>query len=474
MVAIACGVVGCGKSIQEVCPSSSAVLIGPNSATLWETTTQGTYSLDFGLVAVGQKAGVTLRLSDVGPYPLQILSVGAPSDAEFALTLTPGTTLQPCSSVDVPIIFQPFSAGSRTGVVVLQTDSVTRPTVTLNLKGTGVKLEIAVTPTLLDFGAVVVHSQKSLQVVLTNHSALDVFFTPGPIQGNAAPLFTIDTTNAFVLPANSTKTINVSYSPVVPSSGALDTASFVLSSSTGGPVTVILQGIAAQSGLEIIPNPLDFNFIQPGASLRKTLKILNVGNDSVTISSASVVNAGVPQAAFSSTQFDGTLAPGEEAEVSVTFQPATHVYSRYTGELDVVSNDNLGQTSVTLTGWGGGAAISCTPRLLDFGAVKVGSRATLPVMCTNTGSDVMINGAIDPRAELIFDPSHPLLSSSAAFAAAFDPPASGVSLVAGASVRIDVSYLPAAVGVASGTLTVVTNVTNPPAPPVIDLRGIGQ
>jgi hypothetical protein len=461
----------CKQATGPKLANGDAKLSGVPPLSVSPASTANTYNADFGQVAVGQHLDAALELSNDGSAPLTVVAVGAPTDAEFSLTLPLATTVQAGSQVAVPVSFKPFSAGQKMASVTIQTDSTTTPTLTINLTGTGVNLKLLVTPKIVDFGTVVVHSQKSLQVTLTNQSTLDLTVTPQPMQGNNAALFTTDTNNVFSLAANGSQTITVTYSPLVPSNGAEDTASFVLASNAGDNVTVYLQGIAAQSGLTISPNPLDFNFVPTGGSLQKTLKILNTGNRIITISGASITNPGTPQAAFSAVPASGMLSPGQELDLAVTFQPA--VTGLFIGELDVISNDNLGQTNVTLKGWGGGAAITCAPTAINFSTVGAGYVTTSPVICTNTGTDVITGGTLDPRAELIFDPMHPLLTSSSVFTAAFNPPATSVALKARESVRIDVGFDPAKTEQDIGTLTVVTNVTNPPAPPVIALSGSG-
>jgi hypothetical protein len=426
------------------------------------------YTVDFGEIAVGQQGTGTIQLSNDGSAPLQILSVGAPSDPQFGITLAEGTTISEGSQINVPVSFKPFSAGAKSGNLVINTDSESTPTVTISFTGTGVNLKLSVNPLVLDFGKVVVHSQRFLDVTITNQSTLDLTVTPGAIEGADAALFMTNAPSSIALPANGTQTIRVTFSPAI--AEAAVNADFILTSTAGDNVTVTMKGAAVQSGLQVLPNPLDFSFVPTGMALTKTLKITNVGNQIVTVNSASVVNPGMPQAVFSATTASGTLNPGEELDVSVTFQPINSAF--YTGELDVNSTDNLGLTPVGLQGYGGGAQISCTPPTLDFGLAAIGYGTSLPVICTNTGTDVnMPDGhTLDPKAELNF---MTLSSSNPAFSAAFDSTQTSVSLRAGQSVVIDVTYDPIAAQADTGTLTINSNVLNPPAPPVIALSGSG-
>ncbi len=462
----------CKQGEGPIGANGAAKVAGDPPLTVSAAAAADTYNADFGQVAVGQHLDATLELSNDGSSPLTIVTVSAPTDPEFSITLAPSTTVQAGGKLPVTVSFKPFSAGQKTASVTLQTDSTSTPTVTVNFTGTGVNLKLVVSPKSLDFGTVVVHTQKPLQITLTNQSTLDLTVTPSSMQGNDAALFTSDTNNPFSLSANGTQTITVTFAPLAQSQNNEDVASFVLSTSAGDNVTVNLQGIAAEAGLQITPDPLDFSFVPTGTSLTKTLKIVNIGNRIINISSASVTNPGNPQSAFSAVPVTGMLTPGQELDIPVTFEPA--VQGQFTGELDVISNDNNSQVDVPLEGWGGGAAIDCEPPVIDFSTVGAGFITTAAVICTNTGTDVKNpDGTTNPGAELIFDPKSPLRLSNAAFSAAFNPPAANVSLTAGQSVRIDVGYDPAGTEQDTGTLTIVTNYTNPPAPPVIALSGNG-
>ncbi len=464
------GVLGCGsKPIPCECSDSLPTLIGSPSAPIAQSN-NGTYAFDFGPAALGREIDVDLRLVNNGTSPLNVLAVGALSDAEFGLRFLP-TSVQPGQTVSMPVSFKPFSVGTKSATVTIETDSIQIPTVTLTLTGTGVDAQLVATPADVDFGTVVVHSASSLAVTVTNDSTAEVTITPTQGWGSDSSPYSLDTT-IFTLSPNTSKTVTVTYAPQVPtSSGVLDTASFALASSVDESVTVSLQGDAVQSGLQISPVPLDFNFVQPGESATRTLHVTNLGNKDVRISSTTISNAGTPQAAFSMAPQSVTLAFGQSLDLPVTFQPATHVYSPYIGQAEVLSDDNNPRIEVPLTGFGGGAAITCTPTALSFGTVAVNSIATLSVTCTNSGSDILFDdGDIDPQAELNFDPDRSPQTSSSAFAARFHLGNGNLSLEAGESTQIDVSYDPLAVGADTGTLTIVTNVVTPL---VIALSGHG-
>jgi hypothetical protein len=426
--------------------------------------------LDFGQVALGQQALAELLLADVGSSPLQILAVDAPTDPEFAISLGPGVGIQTGRSVHIPCNFKPFSAGAKSTSVQIHTDSQSVPTITLKLQGMGVIVKLRVEPQTVDFGTVVTHSALTKSITVTNQSALDLTVKESAIEGNGATLFAYDPVTAatsFTLPAGASQSISFTYQPVVPSVlSMLDVAHIILAPSIGPPVIVTLQGVALESGLLLTPNPMDFNFVQPGQISAKTLRIKNIGNQAINVTQVSVTNPGggvfaIPSGMITSAT---ALSAGNELDIPVQFSPTGDAL--YSGEISVVSNDNLGHAAVSLQGFGGGAAISCAPLALDFGVVAAGIGSTQFVLCTNTGTDVTNH----PEAGLLIGN---LPTSTAAFDVTPAPGTPQGYLRAGQTVVLDVAYVPSQATIDSATLTVQSNAPNPPTPPVINLSGQG-
>jgi hypothetical protein len=415
------------------------------------------YSLDFGKVAVGGQASAALVLSNTGSSALSVLSVGAPGDPEFDTDLASGTIVEAGTGVTFHCGFKPFSPGAKAASIQVTTDSSTTPTLTINLAGEGVPVTLQVSPTTLDFGTVVIHSSLSRSVTLTNLSALSLTVTESAIAGKSASLFGSVSTGSMMLAAHQSVAVEFTYQPQIPS--AQDTARVTFTPDTGATLVLPLQGAAVETGLLITPNPIDFNYVQVGDTATVNLHVRNVGNQTVELTQAVATNSA--GGVFSASLGQATsLAPSAELEIPVQFSPTQ--LQPYQGEISLTSNDNLGEQLVELQGWGGGAAIRCTPAAIDFGVVAVGISPTLPLICTNIGTNVPNH----PEAALTIGQ---LPTSNAAFSASIDPSAPTV-LVAGESTLIDVSYLPLGAAADSATLTIESNVR--PAP-VIQLTGSG-
>jgi hypothetical protein len=458
------------KSAQFQAASGLPVLTGTStvSATATGAKDSGDYTIDFGKVAVGQQQSATLSLANSGTSPLTILQIGAPSDPEFSVGLTAGMSVPAGGASDVPVSFKPFNKGSKTATLLVQTDSSTTPNLTLTLQGVGVELNLSVQPELLDFGDLVIHTTSTKPVTLTNLSELDLQITPSAPAGPAAMLFQVAQTSAFTLKAGQAQPIDVTYAPLILS--VSDRAYFTLTPDIGAPLTVTLQGVALQGGLQITPSVLDFNFVQPGQQRSLEIHLQNAGNQPINVTSIAVGDSANAFAMASGAPQTARLSGGQGIDVGVTFSPATA--QSYQGSLQILSDDSMGQRTVVLQGYGGGAAISCVPLALDFGVAPIGITSVLPVICTNTGSDVLTGGVIDTKAELAISALR-VSNGSSVFAGAIDSRSTQGLLKAGQSTQVDVEYTPSGTEQDSATLTIVSNVTAPPAPPVVQLNGQG-
>ncbi len=88
-----------------------------------------------------------------------------------------------------------------------------------------------------------------------------------------------------------------------------------------------------------------------------------------------------------------------------------------------------------------GPQISCAPLSLEFGTAAANIGSTLPVICTNLG---------DTAWQIAT-----LVTTSSVFSALVDP-SSSFTVGPGASIQVDVSYLPTATETDTGTLTVTS------------------
>jgi hypothetical protein len=321
----------------------------------------------------------------------------------------------------------------------------------------------------IDFGDVVLRTSVVKSVQVTNLSDIYLDLSASVSPAISMQPFSVDGTPFTVAPGG-TKELSVTFAPTTVSGGTPSQASLVVSPQNGVGVSAGLQGLAVQAGLQISPNPIDFNFVQPGQQATLPITLTNVANQPIRLTTVSVV---APTEAFTlgGADINGVLlaAGAGSTDLSVTFAP-TGVPQRYTGQLQIESDDAVSTQSIALQGVGGGAAISCMPTSLDFTETAVGLTSILPITCTNTGTDLRLpNYQLDSSAELSIS-GFQVTPGNGVFTAAVDPRWPTIPLSAGQSVQIDVSYSPQAAGNNTASLSILSNVVNPP---MIALSGSG-
>ncbi len=465
------------SGLTACCKSNGGGLNSSNGEPQVETQTGVTSSgpsaaaVSFGSVPLGQQRTITVLLNNTGEAVLTILKVDqTQSDPEFTIDIAEGTQIQSGVPLSIPIHFTPFSVGNKSGTVVLDTDSSDVPQVTLTLTGAGVKLAVTVTPEGIDFGKVVIHTQATQNLTISNGSTLAVTLTVSAVQGAQAPLFTEGNLASTTLNGGQTITLPLSYAPVQVAS-APDTAFLTVGYCDGcTAITVNLRGEPVDTGLSVTPNPLDFGFNPPNTSVTQVIKLANVANRVIHMTSTPIVNPGNPAAyslAATAPTFPLVLQPNSVTDVPVVFAPPG--LAQFTGSITFTSDDpQAPEVIVNLTGFGGGAQIQCLPSSLAFGTTAVGVPVTQHVLCTNVGQDV----PGFPQGNLQIPANGLTIPGDAAFTAHFDSPFPSAGLSAGGSTIIDVVYNAVTTAGDTANLNIASNDTQNPVT-IIPLTGTG-
>ncbi|MGA8893611.1 MAG: choice-of-anchor D domain-containing protein [Anaeromyxobacteraceae bacterium] len=210
--------------------------------------------------------------------------------------------------------------------------------------------------------------------------------------------------------------------------------------------------------IALTPPSLSFGTVNTGATSALPVSVRNTGTATLTVSA--VTRCPATSAEFTwSPAAPFTVAPGQAATLTVTYSPTDA--NTDLGCLTLASNDPANATvNLGLSGTGAtpaAPAIALSPGSLDFGAVTVGSSATLPAQVQDTGTAPLTVSAITPCA-----------GTSAEFT--WSPPAP-FTVAAGGSTTLSVSYAPTAASADSGCLTLASD---DPARPTVNLTVAGN
>jgi len=418
-------------------------------------------NVNFGSVSVGSSQTQSVTLTNSGGPKLTITQATL-SGTGFTLSgLSYPVTLAGGQSVTCNVTFTPQSTGTDSGSVsitfstqgsngkgnhVLIQGSSTA--VTLPVSGTGVTSgQLTANPTSLGFGSVQVGSSQTLAETLTNSGGTSVTISAATTTGSP---FTASGLNLpITLSAGQSVSFSVTFSPTSVGSANAD---LVFTSNASNPaLNVPLSGTGTTPGqLTANPTSLGFGNVQVGSSQTLAETLTNSGGTSVTISMATTTGSAFTAGGLN---LPITLGAGKSVTFSVSF--AAQSGGSVTGSLVISSNGSNPTLSVSLTGTGTlPGQLAVAPSTINFGNVIVGttqnqtgtlSASNAPVTVSSVGvngSEFSVSGISLP-----------------------------VTIAAGNSVSIQMTFAPQASGTASVKATFASNASN--SPTVQSLSGSG-
>ena len=198
---------------------------------------------------------------------------------------------------------------------------------------------IEVTPARIDFGAVSDAEGVGVgQITITSVGQSDLRIEDVSIVGKDAARFRlVDEATSFMLAAGASMTLDVEFEP----GDVLDAVGQVVVTSND-PVApelpVDLRGSDAIPRIAVEPDPADFGVVEVGCESSRSIDLVSVGEERVTVESIAANGDGyVLSYGFALPQ---TLAPGERLSVDLTFAPDDE--RDFPGILEVGSDDYYG------------------------------------------------------------------------------------------------------------------------------------
>jgi len=196
---------------------------------------------------------------------------------------------------------------------------------------------------------------------------------------------------------------------------------------------------AAPGQLAANPASLPFGSAQVGSSLTLTDSITNTGGSSVTISQATATGTGF---SISGLNLPLTLNPGSSVTFRAVFAPQSA--ANVSGGISVVSNASNSTLNVSLSGTGTApGTLAIAPTALSFGNATVGTSVSQSSSLSAAGASVTVSSASLSTAEF-----------------SLTGIALPVTIAAGQSVPVTLTFSPQSSGSASGVLTVASNGSN--------------
>jgi hypothetical protein len=414
-------------------------------------------SLSFGSVTVNAKSGAaTVVVTNEGRHSVSILQISSSLPEFVVVSSAMPITLDVHGSASFQVVFEPNTAQSFSGSVVVTTKNRNGSTSTNSIAVTGTGLSATPTQTYslsgsvssLSFGNTLVGSSASQAITLTNSGTGGVIISQAAVTGAG---FTVSGfTGTVTLAADQSLTLNVSFAPAT--TGSVTGSLSVVSSTTSSPATIVLTGTGVQPQISVVPASVSFANVTVGVTNTQSLIIKNPGTANLSVTQASLAGTAF---SFSGLALPLSLPPGGSSTFSVAITPVSA--SSYYANLTLANNTPNSPLVVPLAATAVSSVLQLTaaPTSLNFGSLTTGTNVTQSVTLTNTGnSSVSVSNISASGAGF----------SSTGFAVPF-------TLAAGQSTSFSVTFGPTTTGSLPGSVSVTSNAANSPL--VISLSGSG-
>jgi Abnormal spindle-like microcephaly-assoc'd, ASPM-SPD-2-Hydin len=418
-------------------------------------------TLQFGSVPIGGDAQQSLTLTSSGTGPLEINALNANGGAFSAQMPSLPLTLQPGQTLTLPVKFGPKTSGAETGQLIIASDAVETPSVTVALMGSGAQSTppppsgtpaLTLSSSAVNFGSVTVGSQASNSVTLTSSGTAAVVLQSLQVSGGG---FSVGHLPLPVTLAPGQQ-IALPFTFAPSNAGVAQGQVSLVDNATGSPRAISLSGTGtaptgATSASLSAPANVDFGDVTVDSQGSKTITLVSNGTGPVTVNSIAVAGASFSD---SPQVLPQVLQPGQQMSLKLKFSPTAE--GNAGGTVTVSSNATTSPT-ITIKTQGNGVAasapaLSASASSLSFGEVPLGSQRTKTITVTSTGTaPATISGANVTGA-----------SYSATYAGvAVQNLSAPITLQPGQQITFSVAFDPTATGTASGQLSLATDTGSP-------------
>ena len=417
--------------------------------------TPSTLSFELVTVDTTSPAATVVVTNNTGQsFTIQKISSSLPEFIIYAHTLP--ISLAAHASTSFQVAFRPNAAVRYLGKIVVSTGNNLGGSGTIYASGTGTNPApppaqsylLSPSASSLGFGNTLVGSSTSQAFTLKNTGAGSV--TISQVAATGAGFTVSGFSSGVTLAAGQTLPLTAKFAPAA--AGSAVGSITIVSTATNSPTSISLSGTGVQPQISVTPSSVSFGNISVAATATQSVTIRNPGTATLNVTQASLAGAGFTSSGLA---LPLSIPAGGSSAFTIGFAPASA--GSFSGSITLVSNAPNSSLVVPLAGTGVSTTIqlSTTPTSLSFGNLATGTTAVKGVTISNTGS------------------SSVSISQISASGAGYST--SGItlplSLAAGQSASLSVTFAPTSAGSVSGSVTVVSSATNSPS--IISLSGTG-
>src|SRR5271168_178799 len=336
-------------------PSVGIDLSATATSTAVADLTVSPTSITFGSVAVGNTATQTVKLTNTGNGSASISKMAFSGTGVSVSGLTAPMTLNAGQTANFTVTYKPVSAGTLGGTVSI-TSNASDPSVVIDLSAIATSSTLGVAPSTVSFGNVVVGSDMTQTIKLTNIGTSQISISS--IVSSVASVVVSGITTPVSLAPGSSATFTAAYKPTA--AATLASQITVTSNAVGSPTILTLSGTSAAASVQLTPSAtsLSFGSVTVGSSGTSQLTVTSTGNTNASISKVTVSGTGF---VLGSSAANVILDPSQTESYTVNFDP--NATGSVSGTLTITSNAATSPLNIALSGTGVAATAQQTVAL---------------------------------------------------------------------------------------------------------------
>jgi hypothetical protein len=413
--------------------------IGAPAAAFSPTTL--TYSTVAGIQAVSQ----TTTLTNTGSATLSFYSItiGGTNASSFTSTNSCGPSLAAGASCKVTVVFTATTTGTYTATLTA-TDTATPATQTVALNGTvsSATPTAAFSPATLTYTTVANTQAANQTTMLTNSGSAVLNIASLAISGTNAASFTIvSSTCGTTLVAGASCTVTLGLTATT--AGTYSAVLTATDNASPTTQTVLLSGtVTGTPSAAFSPTTLTYTTVPGTQPYNQTTTLTNAGTSTLNIASIAITGANASTFTIVTNGCGSTLTAGSSCMVTVG---CTAIGTgAYTATLTATDSATPTTQSVALSCTVSGTAqATLAPTSVNFGSINTGVLSSAStITLSNPGSATLVINSIALTGA---NPSSFKIATNTC----------GLSLPAGSSCAVTVSFAPSAAGSAAAALTVI-------------------
>ncbi|HTC66595.1 MAG TPA: choice-of-anchor D domain-containing protein [Candidatus Acidoferrum sp.] len=407
-------------------------------------------ALDFGSVGVGKQVSHTATIVNNSKTTVT-LTRATISATEFSISgLKFPLSLPVGQKSNFTVWYKGSRAGKAAGTLSFNGEPGSTDPVMLSASTASPAQQLTVSPASHNFGNATVNTVANAALTLTNSGGANLTISRIAVSGtgfDASPIKVPAT-----VPAGGNLVLDLTFSPRT--TGNFSGAVAVSSDDANTPTTTVtLAGTATTQTigkLTATPAALNFNNVKEGSTASAVTTLKNVGTANVTLSQINLSGSGFSASGIATPLL---VVPGESLTLTVKYSPTSTRTS--SGDISLVSAQG-GITSVSVFGTVSQSGLTLSPASINFGTAVTGVANTQTVQIANPGSIPVT------------------ISAANISGAGFSTSGLAVPLIlsAGKTATFNVQFDPKSAGASAGSLSLVSDATNPPS--AIALSGAGM